>query len=175
MNMRTFILFCLLALSLPAAQAQSNQWSAGFQLNELGQDFGIGLNFASPYFANDYLAIRLRANYQYFEYVDQEKTTWDGYLHFNLGLVSASYSISEKLRLYSEGGVVLVTSAFGLDENELHFGGYGLFGFEFHYSPGSTCFIELGGQGVSAIAEELPNQPFYSNGFTMSVGTRYYF
>jgi len=173
--MKTFITISLLALLSPFLSAQSDSWSAGFQLNELGGDFGIGLNVGSPYFANDHLSIRLRANFQYFEYVDQDVTTWDPYLHFNLGIVSASYPIAEKIRLYSEGGLIVVTSAFGLEENELHFGGYGLFGFEFHYSPGSTCFIELGGQGVSAVAEELPNQPFYSNGFTIGVGTRFYF
>jgi hypothetical protein len=64
------------------------------------------------------------------------------------------------MRLYTEaGGVILFPNNDFSDD--IAFGGYGLFGFEFftHRMSPVTYFIEAGGMGTSASAEKLSGAP----------------
>lgn len=76
----------------------------GFQLNQYQRDFGLGLNFTSPFFAHDMLAVRLRANMMYNESVQNFKSSWVSYSNASLGLVGVGGMIGEYIRLYGEGG-----------------------------------------------------------------------
>ena len=65
---------------------------------------------------------------------------------------------------------ILPNSDFSNKSSE--FGGYGVFGFEFKSRPIFGYYIELGGVGTGAIADELATNPIYSNGFLTKVGLR---
>jgi hypothetical protein len=89
-----------------------------------------------------------------------------------LGMVGVSGVVRNFLRLYGEGGVIMLlpSSEFSNESNVM--GGYGVFGFEFHMDRANNYFIEIGGVGTGATAEKIPTNPIYSNGFTISVGYR---
>jgi hypothetical protein len=158
---------------------RANKFSYGFHLLNYQQDFGIGLQLTSPYIARGWLAFRGRANYQFNQHLnDVNETTWSGFGSYQLGVVGVAGMAGGFARFYAEGGVILLTPPVSISSNDIEFGGYGVFGFEFFMSTSPNVpvsyFIELGGMGVGAVADKVPGKPIYSNGFTISVGFRGY-
>lgn len=153
-------------------KAINNGFGFGFQLNQYQRDFGIGLNITSPYFDIPEMAVRLRGNLMFNEYVQNQVTKWTPYFNASLGLIGGVGKIGDYIRLYGEGGMILLFPSELFSSDQVIFGGYGLFGFEFFMSNSPNYFIEIGGVGSGAIADKIANQPIYSNGLSVSVGFR---
>ena len=175
--MKSIALFCFLLLGTFCSQAQTNNFSLGFQISELAGDFRLGINVTSPFFAGNAVALRFRGNgylYEYEESFGIHSVTC--YSHFNLGFVLVPYSVENKLRLYYELGLTRTSGLLIQEETQKSFVGlYGLVGFEFLFRNEGAFFIEMGGHGNGAIAEEIEGEPFYSSGFYINVGSRIYF
>ena len=173
---KTKTLLVLLALFLITlnlkGQDQTNKLELGFSINQFQKDFGLGIHLISPYFLHSKVAVRAGANLQWFEYFDGTETTWTPYQSIQLGLRSRSSIIENKIFIYGEGGVICLFPSNDFSGNSTDFGGYGLFGFEFKASQGFGYFIELGGVGTGARADQVVSKPIFSNGFMMAVGLR---
>lgn len=179
--MKIKTIFCWLLLCLPLfvfSQDQapvSNGFGLGFQLNQYQRDFGIGLTASSPHFFNNRMALRYRGNLMWHEYVQEGETSWSPYFSSTLGLTGGCGILHEFLRLYGEGGLLLLFPNDNISTQKTVIGGYGLFGFEFYMSAHNSYFLEIGGVGTGATADRLPNRPVYSNGLSLSVGYRVVF
>lgn len=151
-------------------------FSLGFQLVEQQRDFGLGVNVLSPHFAKDRMALRLRANIMWNQHPTREMvTTWIAYPQLSLGVLGYGGTIAGRIRLYGEGGPMVLFPAQAFATSRLAWGGYGLFGFEFFMSPHFCYVLELGGVGSNARAERLAAKPIYANGFMVHAGFRYQF
>jgi len=153
----------------------SSKMGMGFNLSEYQNNFGLGLHITSPYFLYNRIAIRLKGNLMYNEYVKNHKTTWQPYSNLSLGIVGVGGEISNFLRLYGEGGPVFLFPSKDFSSEDFVFGGYGLFGFEFYMSPSFNYHIEIGGVGTGATADKINNEPVYSNGLLINTGFRIQF
>jgi len=84
------------------------------------------------------------------------------YGQYRLGVAATAARVGGFVRLYGEGGVIYVRPNSDMSD-DAQLGGYGLFGFEFLLStedrPKLSYFIELGGSGIGARAEKLPESP----------------
>lgn len=145
----------------------------GLQLNQYQRDFGAGLNVTSPYFANDRIALRLRGNVLFHEHPKNAETTWTAYSNASLGVIGVVGYVGN-IRLYSEGGVIGLFPSATFSSESSHFGGYGLFGFEFFFNNRGNYFIEIGGVGTGAKADKLPDKPLFSNGLVIGTGFRFH-
>ncbi len=145
----------------------------GFQVNEYAQDFGFGFNITSPYFFNDKVAARLRFNRMYNESLLDSAYNWYPYYNASLGVVGVGGAVGESVRIYGEGGFLLIKPNADLSDENYVFGGYGLFGFEFFSTGGFNYFLEVGGVGTGAVADKVPADPIYSNGLTVRAGFRF--
>lgn len=177
---KTILIACLslgIAFTTNAQEKKLNSGLGfGFQLSQYQRDFGIGLQTTSPYFAGDKIAVRLRANLMFTEYLDgtflDYQVTWSPYTNVSLGVIGKAADIGDHMRLYGEGGVIAIMPNSDFSDEDVVLGGYGLFGFEFFFMPAGNYFIEIGGMGTGARAETTPGQPIYSNGLTISTGLR---
>lgn len=171
------ILFISISLNSMAQEAKlGTGFSAGFNLSQYQRDFGLGLNLTSPFIVHDHIAARVRANVMWNEHADEQgSSTWTPYSNFSLGIVGVSGQISNFMRLYGEGGVIMLNPSNSFSTADYELGGYGLFGFEFFLHPKSNYFLELGGVGTGAHADKVEGSPIYSNGFMVNVGFRQYF
>lgn len=168
------LLICVATVNAQQVNSR-NGVGAGLQINQYQQDFGAGLNLTSPYVANDKLAFRLRGNILFHEHVQGNETTWTPYVNTSAGLIAVSGAAGDAIRLYSEGGVVGLFPSSKFSSEDFVFGGYGLFGFEFFISDSNNYFIEIGGIGTGAKADQLPADPVYANGLLISTGFRVHF
>lgn len=155
-----------------SAQTISKQFEIGFNLSQYHKDFGLGINLITPYFVKEKLAIKVGANMQWLENFNGTESTWTTYQNFQLGLRSRSTIVSDKIFIYGEGGVLTILPNSDFSTQNVDFGGYGLFGFEFRPTPRFAYYFELGGVGTGATADEIPGEPLYSNGFLTNVGFR---
>jgi len=78
--------------------------------------------------------------------------------------------LGDFIAIYGEGGAIGLFPSSDFSEENIVVGGYGLFGFEFLIADNFNYYIELGGIGVDAVADRIPNKPLYSNGFLINVG-----
>ena len=172
-------LFGLLAIGFTSAQeAQiNNGFGLGFQLNQYQKDFGFGIQLTSPYFLHDRMAVRVRGNFMFHEHisVESQEYTWTPYSNITLGLVGVGGYVGEHIRLYGEGGAMLLLPSDDFSSESSEIGFYGTFGFEFYSAPHINYFIEIGGVGTGAKADKIPLSPIYSNGLMLSVGFRHVF
>lgn len=163
--------------SFSQAEELKSSFGLGGQLTQYQNDFGMGLSIASPYFAQGKLALRLRGNLMWNEHFSStyDKTIWSPYANVSLGMVNVVGKIGSNIRIYGEGGIVILFPSSEFSTKNIHIGGYGLFGFEFFFHPQNNYFIEIGGIGTGARADKALGQPIYSNGFLVNVGYRYQF
>ena len=175
----SILLISIQGLAQDKLPERANKFNFGFQLNNFQNDFGIGLQLTSPYFAHGYIAIRGRANFQFNQHLNENnETTWTPYGSYQLGVVGVGGMVGGFIRLYGEGGVLIITPSSDFSSSNVEVGGYGLFGFEFFMGSDPfvpvSYFVELGGLGSGATADKVPGKPIYSNGFLISVGVRGY-
>lgn len=171
-NLKTLTIILLTALPVyTSAQAENNEkFRIGFQLNEVHNDFGLGVNLSSPAILNKSFELHLRTNLMFYEYVKETKMVWESYFNILLGISSVPYKISESVSLYGEGGGIVVIPSYKFSKQTTEIGGYGLFGFEFYFSDNYCFFLEAGAVGTNAVADKVVSKPIYSNGFLTSVG-----
>lgn len=167
-----FIALIIITLSTLAEGQISTKTGIGFQLNQYQRDFGIGLTLTSPYFANHKIAVRFRGNVMFNEHTKNDQTEWTPYSNVSVGLIGMAREIKDFMRLYGEGGVIALLPSSEFSSENVVFGGYGLFGFEFYIINKLNYFIEIGGIGTGAKADKITNNPIYSNGLLICVGIR---
>ncbi|MBL7963759.1 MAG: sterol desaturase family protein [Flavobacteriales bacterium] len=166
----------LLASQVHAQDGLRNGFGIGGQVGQHQKDFGIGLNLTSPYFAHKRTAVRLRGNVLWNEHLNSaSETTWSSYTNLSLGFVQKVGELGNFMRVYGEGGAIYLFPSKEFSSRSVEFGGYGLFGFEFFFDERMNYFIEAGGVGTGARADEIPTKPIYSNGFLINVGVRFQF
>ena len=147
----------------------------GYQLVQYQQDFGFGLNLTSPMFAGNNIGVRIKGNVMYNQNVVSGKSRWMQYGNVSLGMIGTGGHINDVIRLYGEGGVILIVPSSQFSSESTVIGGYGNFGFEFFFAPSGNYFIEIGGMGTGATADKITTAPIYSNGLTVSTGIRFFF
>lgn len=157
-------------------ETRLNKFAVGFNLNQYQHDFGVGMNITSPYIKKS-IAFRLMGSAQWLQNIPKgdTATTWSPYVNFRLSVVTRQFVITDKISVYTEGGIVLLVPNKEFSSHATQFGGFGVFGFEFHPSAHWAPFIEAGGIGTGAIADKSVGRPIYSNGFVVSTGFRIYF
>lgn len=168
------LLICLLNAMVPLKAQNDNLnhgHNFGFQLCQYQQDFGLGLNYGSPLFFES-IGVRAKFNLMFHEHIKDSLTTWSPYSNLSLGLIGFGGTVGSHIRIYGEGGVLLILPSSNFSSASYKIGGYGVFGFEFFNSQGFNYFIEIGGVGSGAIADKLAYQPIYSNGLSVSTGFR---
>jgi len=170
-----FALFISSALYAQGNFTPNQGIGLGYQLVQYQDDFGFGLNVITPYFADENIAVRLKANLMYNQNVLDGISTWLPYSNVSLGLIGVAGKAGEKIRLYGEGGIIGLMPPKQFSSESFTFGGYGLFGFEFFFGEMGNYFIEIGGMGIGATADKLPTEPIFSNGLTISTGVRFFF
>ncbi len=154
----------------------NKNFAVGFQIAQYQQDFGLGLNVSSPYFADDRIAFRLRGNIMWNEHLNPDGlSTWSNYSNLSLGIVGVGGQIGNSIRLYGEGGLILLFPSSNFSSESTEIGGYGLFGFEFYLHPNGSYFIEIGGVGTGAKEDKIATQAIYSNGLLIDTGFRIQF
>lgn len=167
------ITMILLALQIQAQEALNKNFGIGGQVGQHQNDFGIGLNMTSPYFATGKMAVRLKGNLIWNEHINSNsETTWASYSNLSLGFVQSVGEINNFLRIYGEGGVIWLLPSDEFSSKSIQLGGYGLFGFEFFFDKHFNYFFEAGGVGTGAKADKIVGNPIYSNGFLINVGIR---
>ncbi len=146
----------------------------GFQIGQIQNDFGVGINVMSPFFANKMMAARLRGNLMWHQHlcVEDEEIVWSPYFNLSLGLFSVAAEVGGFMRLYGEGGVICLFPSDEFSSDTYSLGGFGLFGFEFFMSDYFSYLIEIGGVGIGAKADKIPHKPIYSNGLIINTGFR---
>lgn len=165
------IFFASLTNSL-TAQSEKNTVGIGFHVNQIQNDFGIGVDFVSPYFANSIVAITAGGSFKWLQHSTGTSSTWSFYQNAQIGIRSRNYIIEDKIFIYGEGGGILLIPNTVFSSEDYRTGGYGLFGFEFRASSAIGFYFELGGVGTGARADKVANSPIYSNGFLTKVGFR---
>jgi hypothetical protein len=183
MNKTILLVFIFASISWHVSAQEvvrfNSNMGLGFHLIQNQRDFGLGVNLTSPYFANDKVAIRARGNFMWYQHLDNTTTTttttWTPYSNLSLGIIGVGGEIGGFVRLYGEGGLLVLLPSNEFSSESSVLGGYGLFGVEFFMNNASNYLIEIGGIGTGAKADEIPGSPIYSNGLMISVGIRYTF
>lgn len=165
--------FCLTASTYGQDIYEHTGMGYGFQLNQYQKDFGAGLNITSPFFAHKKVAVRLRGNLLFHEHLKNQSSTWTPYANASLGFLGKVGYVG-KVRLYGEGGFLSLFPSDDFSTETTHFGGYGVFGFEFFFNKSGNYFIEIGGVGTGAKADKMPENPIFSNGLIIGTGFRFY-
>lgn len=160
---------CAFAQNRPADQ---NRFAIGAGIQQQQNDFGLGINLTSPYFASGAVAIRAQAGVNWLDRPVDGAGTWQPYMSNRLGIVARTAIIEDKVNVYGKGGGVLLVPNSTFSSDGLKSGGYGLFGFELCLSPTLVQYLEVGGIGTGARADKLPGNPIYANGLHIGVGMR---
>lgn len=153
-----------------------NHLSLGFHLNNFQNDFGMGLNITSPYFANGSVALKATFNLAYRDGTLKTDTmsNWYPYSSIQFGCVGVGGMVGKHIRTYGAGGIMVMFPNSEFSSTKTEIGGWGVWGFEFILNPMISYYIELGGVGIGARADKMNGQPIYSNGFSTTVGLHVY-
>lgn len=177
-----FSLVAAFTLVATTAQAESandryDAPSVGFMLNGGNGDFSTGIGVTSPWFLGSSLAVQAAAMQSWYMHGVDESTgeeQWAPFTSYKLGLMGGSVTVGGFMRMYGAGGLLYILPNKKVSEKKSVTGSYGAFGFEFLSGRSLNYYIELGANGISANADKLPGKPLYSNGFSSTVGLRYY-
>jgi len=162
---------------------KKDNFAIGFNLSESNGNFGLGFEISSPYFAQDFLAIRGQANMDYLSnpvFAEHDEVYWGIFTVFRLGLVGVGGRVLNAFRYYGEFGGICVLPNSDLSNDDYHPGIYGLFGFEFFMSENDSnpvsYYIELGTNSIWDQADDKfsSNIDYYS-GFAVGTGLRFNF
>jgi hypothetical protein len=158
---------------------QSDGPRVGFSVSRFQDDFGLGLEAATPSFANDSVRISASGGIAWYPHgIVGGDETWLRYGHASIRLEGGQRMPHLPIRLYGFGGPVFVISPANLSSTAVRVGGLGGFGFEFFFqrAPGRdmhmSYYLEAGGIGTGATADAVPGSPIFANGFLMATGFR---
>jgi hypothetical protein len=171
------LIFLSLSLNLNAQKKEPNYrngWVIGYQLNEFGHDFGVGLTALTPAIYSR-IHFNLSYDYQYLRYQANAGEDWKPYQQVRLGFITKAPIIKGKIDVYGGGGLVLGFLPNSMDSDTFRYGGSGTFGFSLYWYEGFTYFFEMGGTGGLGSASKLESNPLIGNGFYKSVGFRVHF
>lgn len=169
-----FLFLILGPTGITPQEISKKGFGLGFHVQQFQRDFGLGLQITSPHFLKEKIAVRARINLAWHEHATSYNTFWTSYPAVQLGLVGMGGMVGSHIRLYGEGGILALWPSQEFSTKDRHIGGYGFFGFEFFMNSTASYFIELGGIGIGATADNVPGHPVYSNGFATTVGFRYF-
>lgn len=165
----------LLSIGVIAQERTSKGWGVGFQLNEWGNDFGMGISAFSPEFFG---ALTIDVSYvnQFRSSITISGEAWQPYGMATLGVRGKAGQITPWFHMYGFGRVSFMTNG-PSDWNTDKITGSGGFGFEFNtqgagLSPVSY-YIEMGGYG--GFSNVHPLHQSVAGGFGTTVGLRVYF
>lgn len=159
------------------ADARYNATSIGYLLNADNGDFAVGMAVTSPWVFGSSVAVQAAAMQSWYMHgvdADTGDEDWMPFTSYKLGLMGGSLTASGQIRMYGAGGILVVLPNRHVSEKRVHSGGYGAFGLEFLSGRSLNYYIELGANGVGTRADKLAGKPIYGNGFSSTVGLRYY-
>jgi len=146
-------------------------FAIGYGLTDGAGDFGSRLEITTPWILAGHAAARISGTLFW------RDTNWKPYFTVRAGLIGASFMASSDIRLYGEGGVILLLPPEASDSRSYAIGGFGHFGFEFFLDRANSkisYFVEIGSNAISARADKEEGKPFYLSGFSTAVGLRWY-
>ncbi len=171
------MLILLISTNLHAQESQGSYrtgWQTGFQLNEFGNEFGLGLNVITPRLWS-ITRFQFAFDNQYLPYQSATGEDWKSYQQFRFGTLTHAPIIKGKVDVYGGGGIVVGLLPSSMSSAKTTISGTGTFGLAFYWYEGFTYFFEMGGTGALGSANRLPGNPVIGGGFFNSVGFRYHF
>lgn len=146
---------------------------AGFQLQEMQGDFGLGVNFDVP-LPGWLPSLRLAGNWHWLGIPGETSVQTASFQSIRLGIAPDGWQVAEKIRVYGEGGALFLLTGSDLSPEGFSTGGYGLFGFEFFTEKinGSSLFLEVGGTAAGRRLDRLENIPAFGAGMLLGAGFR---
>ncbi len=152
-------------------------FALGVQLQRMQDDLGFGATLSTPLYLGESLRFTLGANVAWLENAGSSFPD-DRWLTYYQGrfVVEVGQRLSgTPIRLYAFAGVEAIILSSGLSSTGFNVGGLGGFGFEFYMPQGRndgpvSYYIEIGGAGSGAVADQLPATPLVGNGFLIAVG-----
>lgn len=176
----TFFISALFVTAPVSAQTVVEQYDStaiGFTLNGGNSTFSDGITVTSPWLIGSRLAVQATGLQSWFTHgIDEDKgeETWVPFTTYRLGLMGGSLTANGFMRMYGAGGILVFLPNKKFSDEKTITGSYGMFGFEFISGRSLNYYIELGANGISANADKIPGKPNYGNGFSSTVGFRYY-
>ncbi|MFA0964648.1 hypothetical protein AB9P05_22770 [Roseivirga sp. BDSF3-8] len=177
LSLTLFLSFCASALAQGRAALveEDDVWKYGIHFSNWQQDGGGGLSISTPFYKG--LAFRFKGQLMIHEYFNQTtgETNLAQYAGGSAGLAFIVGRIGETVRIYGEGGPVVVIPSEELSNSNSKFGGYALLGSEWIASRSRTYlsfFIETGYVGTLARADLAPRSPYFATGFMLNAGIR---
>jgi hypothetical protein len=168
----------------PCIQSQRREnegFSLGMDVQRMQDDFGVGLRAATPFFFDGTTRITVGGGVDWFPHgvSDSGHNEWITYGHARLVIEGGRRIEGAPIRLYGFGGVQLLFLPDRLSSTSVAVGGLGGFGFEFYMRRGAadgpvSYFIEIGGVGMNATANQQPGHPGLATGFLTTAGMRWY-
>jgi hypothetical protein len=181
--MKRFLFSFFVSVAALSAGAQSESsgfdapmgFSAQFSIADSAGDLDFGGGLQSPLLFGA-LAFRLDCYAAWRDGVaGAAGEAWTPYLIGRLGVLGFGGSVAEGIRLYGTGGLLLALPDPSFSTAAFVLGGFGAFGIELFANRSLCYFVELGANGIGALAELMPGSPLYLNGFEARVGLRLYF
>jgi hypothetical protein len=175
------LLLSIAAASAVLAQEPPMGRSLGINMNQALSTYGMGINISLP-LSGDLFSFRGSANIMGLQAVPDalaDRSHLYGYEMIRLGVLGR-YMWYDYVKLYVEGGPLLMLNNSLVTSRKISMGGYGLAGMEYrlrtgHYFLGHCwVFLEGGGIGTGAHADRLIGSPAYANGLFFGLGIRYY-
>jgi hypothetical protein len=181
----TVCLILILSAGTVWAQTENrtrvNDLSINATVENYRNDFSLGARITSPYLLWNHLAFTAAANLTYREGAldtNPGQSVWIPYGVYRLGVIGTSGLIANDMRFYGHGGFVFILPDKRFSTSKFLWGGFGTFGFEFFVTPAQAVpisyFIELGSNGIKAAADLMVSDPIYVNGFSSTVGLKFY-
>jgi hypothetical protein len=170
------------AVAQTATEPPGNTGAAiGIALQRLQDDFGISASWTSPAFFQGKVRITADGGVAWFPHAltASGEEEWVPFGHSHVVVESGQRVGRAPLRLYGFGGAMLIFRPDRLSNDVTAMAGIGGFGFEFFVSTDTrdspvSYFIEVGGVGSGARADNLLTKPFLLNGFLIRSGVRFY-
>lgn len=154
---------------------EDDVWKYGLHFSNWQQDGGGGISISTPFYKG--MAFRFKGQLMIHEYVNATagETSLAPYIGGSAGLAFIIGRIGETVRIYGEGGPVVVVPSEELSNTNAKFGGYALMGSEWIASRSRTYlsfFLETGYVGTLARADLDPRNSYYATGFMLNAGIR---
>jgi hypothetical protein len=163
------------ALADGSFRDNADSLSIGFDVSSFSNNYGVGGVIVSPKLLDGRLWFQLAGDYAWVQGNAGSNADWFPYGNFRLGICSGRFLADNvPIRFYTEAGAVLLVNGSSLSSEKTHWGTIGLIGLEFFLDSHAAPFIELGGMGTGAKADQLQGVPIYANGFVASWGFKCY-
>ncbi len=169
-----------------ASYSRLNHFGIGIKadanFSQLPNDFKFGICVNSPYFLDNWVALRLEADYGLMSGIQTtsiySNETWANYTLYKAGIVFVASQNADILRPYIEAGLIGVIPSSDFTDEKFAWGTYGLLGMDLMLNPGDLFgfFFEFGAAGLifGGDTSKFSNKPVYVNGIIISIGLRYY-